>query len=184
MNVPRSDQCVPNGYSIRLARGQDLQLLPTLERTAVQLFRGTEYAGLAEDAGYDQDIYLDWFQHGVIWVAETNGELVGFASAEEVDKQGFYALLCVHPAHANRGLGRALTEAIKAWCSARGYTTLTMTTFPNIPWNAPMFERMGFRKMGEQELTPGLLAIRGEEVESGFSPEERVFMTIALAPAN
>lgn len=165
-----------------MAQEQDLPLLPALERAAVQLFRETEYAGVAEDAGYGKDVYLDWFRHGAIWVAEINRELAGFASAEEIDKQGFYALLCVHPAHAKRGLGRALTEAIKAWCRARGYTTLTMTTFPNIPWNAPIFERMGFHIMRDDELSPGLLAIRGEEIESGFSPEERVFMTIALAP--
>lgn len=177
-------QFIPNGYCIRLAREQDLPRLPALERAAVQLFRETEYAGVAEDAGYGAEVYLDWFQHGAILVAEMNGELAGFASVEEIDRQGFYALLCVLPAHAHRGLGRALTEAVKAWCRARGYTTLTMTTFPNIPWNAPIFERMGFRIMREDELSPGLLAIRGEEIESGFSPEERAFMTIALAPAN
>lgn len=175
---------VPDGYSIRPAREQDLALVPALERAATQRFLDTEYAILAQDEGYDEDIYRDWFERGAILVAERDSELVGFATAEEVDGQGFYALLCVHPAHANRGLGRALTQAIKAWSIARGYTTLTMTTFPNIPWNAPIFERMGFRVMGEAELTPGLLALRREEVESGLAPEERVFMTITLVPAN
>jgi GNAT superfamily N-acetyltransferase len=174
---------VPNGYFIRPAQGQDLALLPALERAATQRFLETEYAILAQDDGYDEDIYRDWFEHGAILVAERAGELVGFAAAEVVDGQGFYALLCVHPAHAHRGLGRALTEAIKAWCVTRGHTTLTMTTFPHIPWNAPIFERMGFRIMEERELTPGLLALRREEAESGLAPEERVFMTIALKPA-
>lgn len=175
---------VPEGYSIRPAQLQDLALVPALERAASRRFLETEYARIAQDEGYDEDIYRDWFEHGAILVAERDGELAGFAAAEVVDGQGFYALLCVHPAHANRGLGRALTQAIKAWSIARGYTTLTMTTFPNIPWNAPIFERMGFRIMQERELTPGLLALRREEVESGLAPEERVFMTIALVPAN
>ncbi len=176
-------QFIPNGYSIRPAREQDLALLPALERAAVQLFLETEYAAFAKDDGYDADIYRAWFEHGAILIAERDGELAGFATAEEVEQQGFYALLCVHPAHAKRGLGRALTEAIKAWCVSRGYTFLTMTTFPNIAWNAPIFERMGFRIMREDELTPGLLALRAEEVESGLAPEERVFMTIALEAA-
>ena len=175
---------VPPGYVIRPAQAQDLARLPALERAAVQRFRETEYSDLALDAGYDQDIYRAWFEQGAILIAERGGDLAGFATAEVVDGQGFYALLCVHPAHANRGLGRALTEAIKGWCKERGYTTLTMTTFPHVPWNAPIFERMGFRIMREQELTPGLLAIRDEEAESGLAPEERVFMTIALAPVN
>lgn len=171
---------VPKGYSIRPAREQDLALLHALERAAVERFRGTAYEMFTEDGGYEQDIYRAWFEHGAILIAEREGELAGFATAEEVGEQGFYALLCVHPAHAQRGLGRALTEAIKAWCLTRGYTTLTMTTFPNIAWNAPIFERMGFRIMRQDELTPGLLAIRNEEIESGLAPEERVFMTIAL----
>lgn len=181
--MPLHAQHVPHGYAIRPARAQDLGLLPALERAATQRFLESAYPEFALDEGYDEDIYRDWFQRGAILIAERDGELAGFASAEEVDQQGFYALLCVHPAHAKRGLGRALTEAIKAWGIARGYTTLTMTTFPNVPWNAPIFERMGFRVMREHELTPGLMAIRREEAESGLAPEERVFMTIALAAA-
>src|SRR5512139_3049837 len=115
---------VPNGYSIRPAQREDLARLPALERAATQRFLETEYAIIAQDEGYDEDIYRDWFEQGAILVAERAGELAGFATAEVVDGQGFYALLCVHPAHAKRGLGRALTEAVKAWCIARGYTTL------------------------------------------------------------
>jgi GNAT superfamily N-acetyltransferase len=167
-------------YSIRPARAEDLPQLPALERAATEMFRGTEHTWVVEDGGYDAQIYQDWFDTGVILVAEREGELAGFACGEEVDHQGFWTLLCVHPAHAKRGLGRRLTEAMKTWACSRGYTSLTMTTFPNIPWNAPMFERMGFRIMDEAELTPGLLDIRREEVESGLKPEERVFMTIEI----
>ena len=43
-----------------------------------------------------------------------------------------------------------------------------------------MFERMGFRIMDESELTPGLLDIRREELESGLQPDDHVFMTIRI----
>lgn len=181
---PRPFGCDRTDYLIRQAQEKDLGQLPALERAAVQRFAGTEYASFAEDDGYDADIYQEWFENGAIYVAETNGELVGFATAEEADGQGFYCLLVVHPAHGKRGLGTRLTEAIKDWCVMRGYSTLTMTTFPNIAWNAPIFERMGFRVMQEAELTPGLLALRREEMESGLQPEERVFMTIEIDSGN
>jgi GNAT superfamily N-acetyltransferase len=144
------------------------------------MFRETAHSWVAEDGGYDEQVYQDWFDNGVILVAEREGELAGFATAEEVGQQGFYALLCVHPAHAHRGLGRSLTDAVKTWAVSRGYTSLTMTTFPDVPWNAPMFQRMGFRIMDDSELTPGLLNIRREEIASGLAPEQRVFMTIKL----
>jgi GNAT superfamily N-acetyltransferase len=169
-----------DSYVIRSARAEDLTLLHALERAATEMFRETEHAWVVEDGGYDEQVYQDWFHNGAILVAERDGEPVGFAAAEEVGNQGFYALLCVHPAHANRGLGRRLTEAVKAWCASRGYTSLTMTTYPDVPWNAPIFERMGFRIMDESELTPELLDIRREELASGLKPEERVFMTIEI----
>lgn len=170
-----------DAYIIRAARAQELAQLHALERAATEMFRETKHSWVVEDGGYDEQMYQDWFENGAILVAEWQGEPVGFASAEEVDHQGFYALLCVHPAHANRGLGRRLTKAVQEWCSARGYTSLTMTTFPDVPWNAPIFERMGFRIMEDAELTPGLLEIRREEAESGLNPREHVFMTINLA---
>jgi GNAT superfamily N-acetyltransferase len=167
-------------YVIRPVRADELPQLPALERASTELFRHTRHSWIIEDGGYDEQMYLDWFDTGVILVAEREGELVGFACAEEVGGQGFYSLLCVHPAHAKRGLGRRLTEAIKAWSASRGYTSLTMTTYPDVPWNAPMFERMGFRIMDESELTPALLDIRREELASGLDPSEHVFMTIEL----
>lgn len=171
-------------YVIRPARADELTQLHALERAATEIFRTTKHAWVVEDGGYDELIYQDWFDHGAILVAEREGEPVGFACAEEVDDQGFYALLCVHPAHANRGLGRRLTQAIKMWSASHGYSTLTMTTFPDVPWNAPIFERMGFRIMDDSELSPGLLNIRREEAESGIMPQERVFMTIELGPSS
>jgi GNAT superfamily N-acetyltransferase len=167
-------------YLIRFARAEDLPKLHALERAATEMFRATAHTWVIEDGGYPDEVYADWFNRGVILVAEREGDLVGIAIAEEIDHQGFYALLCVHPAHAKRGLGRRLTEAVKAWCASRGHTSLTMTTFPDVAWNAPMFERIGFRIMDESELTPGLLDIRREEFENGLNPDEHVFMSIAI----
>jgi GNAT superfamily N-acetyltransferase len=175
-----SESQVQDTYIIRPAWAEELAQLHALERAATEMFRDTAHAWVVEDGGYDEQIYRDWFDSGLILVAEREGELAGFATAEVVDNQGFYALLCVHPAHANRGLGRRLTDAVKAWCASRGFTSLTMTTFPDVAWNAPMFERMGFRIMEDAELTPGLLELRREEVESGLPPEQRVFMTIQI----
>jgi GNAT superfamily N-acetyltransferase len=173
-----------NTYSIRFARQEDLAQLHPLERASTLIFRDTKHTWIIEDGGYVDQVYQDWFETGALFVAEYAGTVVGFASAEEIDHQGFYALLCVHPEHGKRGLGRRLTDAIKHWCASRAYTSLTMTTCPDVPWNAPMFERMGFRIMDESELTPGLLDIRREELELGLGPEEHVFMTIELTAAD
>ncbi len=37
-----------------------------------------------------------------------------------------------------------------------GLPALTLTTFAEVPWNAPYYEPCGFRRLAEAEITPGL----------------------------
>jgi hypothetical protein len=57
---------------------------------------------------------------------------------------------------------------------------VTLTTFANVPWNAPYYERCGFARMSADDLTPGLLKIRREEAEVGFAALPRVCMRRVL----
>ena len=43
---------------------------------------------------------------------------------------------------------------------------VTLTTFRDVPWNAPYYERLGFRTLAADEITPGLAAIRAHEADS------------------
>jgi hypothetical protein len=53
---------------------------------------------------------------------------------------------------------------------------LTLTTFTHVPWNAPYYERLGFRPLPEAELTPGLVAIRQNEAAHGLDRWPRLSM--------
>ena len=46
----------------------------------------------------------------------------------------------------------------------------------DIPWNAPFYGRLGFRALEEEELGPGLLAVREHEARDGLAVRERVCM--------
>jgi hypothetical protein len=59
---------------------------------------------------------------------------------------------------------------------AEGIAALTLTTFSQVPWNAPYYERCGFRCLDEAELTPGLRAIRRHEAEMGLDRWPRLCM--------
>ena len=39
----------------------------------------------------------------------------------------------------------ALIEHVAGWARAHGSPALTLTTFTEVPWNAPYYERLGFR---------------------------------------
>jgi hypothetical protein len=53
---------------------------------------------------------------------------------------------------------------------------MTLTTFADVPWNAPYYERCGFRVMAADEITPGLAAIRAAEAAAGLDRWPRVCM--------
>ena len=53
---------------------------------------------------------------------------------------------------------------------------MTLTTFRDVPWNGPYYERCGFRVVEPGELGPGLRRIRAAEVARGLDAEPRVAM--------
>lgn len=168
-------------YSLRPAKLEDLPDLPEVEHAAAQLFRDTAYSELADDSPPDVERFQSWLEAGAIGVAvDAQETVVGFAVAGEVDGQGFLIELDVLPAHGRRGLGRRLIEFTRLWGMERGYDALRLSTFVDVKWNAPYYERLGFRVMTEDELGPGLREIRRYEAVSGLDVTRRVFMTLPI----
>ena len=55
---------------------------------------------------------------------------------------------------------------VVAWARTRRLPAVTLTTFRHLPWNAPFYQRLGFRILSSHERTPGLaevLQARGYE---------------------
>lgn len=108
---------------------------------------------------------------------------VGFVQLEIVDGQAHLEQLAVNPAFARQGIGRALVTAAKAWAHEAGFTVMTLTTFAQVPFNAPFYASCGFVEMPQGEWGPELAHIRAAQVEmgmDGFGP--RVAMAVSLPP--
>jgi GNAT superfamily N-acetyltransferase len=167
----------PARYHIRPARRDELAQLQRIEQAAAQHFRGTAQDWIADDEGMDQADWEHWFAHGQIWVATDAADTpVGFAVAHELDNTAYLYELDVHPQHARQGLGARLIDQVTAWATACGYSAVTLSTFAEIPWNAPYYRRLGFRILSEDELGPGLRAVRAREAANGLEIEARVCM--------
>ncbi len=82
----------------------------------------------------------------------------------------------VHPDFAHQRIGEALLAYAAERARDEGLSGLTLTTFTDVPWNAPYYARLGFRPLGEAELTPGLRKIRASEAEAGLDRWPRVCM--------
>ena len=165
------------GYTIRLAREDDIPLLPPIEQAAGALFiqAGWEDTEIADT--YPVEALRAAHQDGRLWVAvDASDQPVGFAAASVVDGRGHLDEVDVHPDHGRRGIGRALVEQVCAWASQRGYPAVTLTTERDVPWNAPFYARLGFTILEPADWTPGLHQIVTHEAGRGLAVETRVVM--------
>jgi GNAT superfamily N-acetyltransferase len=163
-------------YRIRLANIDDLPALPTIERAAGQQFAELGLACL-ENITLPMEILVEAQQDGHVWVITAmSGEVVGFAVVS-VDKEHLHLEeIDIEPAHGRQGLGRKLIMAICSWAGTRRIKTMSLSTFRDIPWNAPYYERLGFRIVPESELTEDLVGVREAEARVGLPVCQRVIM--------
>ncbi len=84
---------------------------------------------------------------GSLFVADFAGRPVGFAAADIRDGYGHLMELDVLPEHAGHRLGARLVDAVCDWAGAQGCAAVTLSTFRDVPWNAPYYARMGFREL-------------------------------------
>lgn len=113
------------------------------------------------------------------WVAvDDGGSIVGFAVAWVVDGEGHLDELAVTPSYGRRGVGRALVDEVVAWTVAQELASITLTTFRDVPWNGPYYEKLGFRAVST--LTPALQALVDEQATWGLDPSLRVVMRRSL----
>ena len=162
---------------IRVVRPAELETLQDIERAAGQCFADIGMPEIAQDAPLSVT-ELDRFREaGLAWVAVgTTDHPVAYLIAELVDGSLHVEQVSVHPGSARRGLGRSLLQAAAIHASAIGCSGLTLTTFEDVPWNAPYYRRCGFRVLDEREWTPGLRAIREREAAHGLDTWPRVCM--------
>lgn len=171
-------------YQIRQADSTELPLLPPIECAAGQLFAQTEFAYLADGAPISLALLTAQQQQGLVWVAlAEHQQPVGFALALLVDGEIYLQELSVHPAHGRRGLGRRLLAQLCRWASEQGYSSVTLSTFRNIPWNAPFYARLGFVPLEQADLSPSLKQIQSQEAAAGLPGTARVFMRLQLGRA-
>jgi GNAT superfamily N-acetyltransferase len=172
---------IPNGYKVRLAVAKDVARLPEIERKAGMLFDDhLEQIGLTKE--FQQQVNsLENFENarraGRLWVAALpSGDAVGFAMVLEIGGFAHLDELDVLPAHGRKGLGSALLDAVCTWAVQTGYPGVTLTTFRDIPWNAPFYWRRGFRVVASSELSNEHVQVVVSEGRRGLRTDLRVMM--------
>lgn len=162
---------------IREARTEDLGALREIERAAGRLFADAGMTAVAEDEPPSLEVLERHRAAGRAWVAvNADDEPVAYLVAELVDGNAHIEQVSVHPDASRQGIGRSLVERVVDWATERDLPAITLTTFADVAWNAPYYERLGFRTLGGKELTPGLRRKRAEEADHGLDTWQRVCM--------
>ena len=159
---------------IRAARPPDYQKLPEIERRAGELFRD---AGLPEIADHEPYSADELAAADALFIATGDDDQpVGYAMVELVDGHAHLAQLSVVPEHSRQGLGTQLLDAVAGWAAGQGHSELTLTTFRDVPFNAPLYARRGFDVVPEASWTPALKDLVEREADMGLDPSIRVVM--------
>ncbi len=169
--------------SIRATRPSEPATLQAIETAAGQLFT---HVGLAEVAGHPPcsiGEHRRYLRSQRSWVAADDEDRpAAFLLAGVVDGHAHVDEVSVHPDHSRRRLGAALIDHLSAWAAPRGLPAVTLTTFADVPWNAPYYERCGFVRLDDDRLGPELAAIRRTEHITFGAAHPRVAMIRPTSP--
>jgi len=190
---PRSD----GGYGARVPSAPDDRHAPCTVRPArldadelaalirIEVQAGTLFAqiGMDEIAEDEPPTADELAAAAALLVAvDEHDRPVGYARIELVDGHAHLEQLSVDPEVGRRGIGGELLDAVGRWAVARGDDELTLTTFRDVPFNAPYYRDRDFVVVPEDERPAGLAAVVAAEAAHGLDPAQRVTMSRRLAP--
>ena len=153
---------------IRPVRPEERELLLEIEREAGRAFAAVGMPEIArDDPGTVEDVAGAWV------AVDEEDRPVAYLTSTLLDGNAHIEQVSVAPSHARRGVGAALIDHLAAVTGR----PLTLTTFRDVPWNAPYYERLGFRVF---EPGPELAALVAEEARA--DPRRRAARGDASCP--
>lgn len=162
---------------IRLAQVDDIESLSDIERAADAVFCTEGMATVAEGAPMPIPELLRYQRADRAWVdTDELDSPIAYLLLDVIDGSAHIEQASVHPSHAGQGKGRQLIEAAAEWANQQGYLMLTLTTFADVPWNAPYYARLSFEVVPPSQITPGLREVRQHETAAGLDVWPRVVM--------
>lgn len=150
----------PGFAGVRLATDAELARLPALETASDTVFESIGITDLPPASSVDE-------LRRAAAVLVVGAPPAGFARLEVVDGQAHLEQLAVHPDHARRGHGTALVKAAFDWARGQGFVSMTLTTFRDVAWNGPFYERLGFVAVDSAD-SPELASHRDYEQALGL----------------
>lgn len=113
-----------------------------------------------------------------LWVAEVDGEIVGFLAAQcEEDRLHINEVDVVRTCQ-GQGIGRRMLKVAADHARALDLAAVSLTTFRSVPWNAPFYASVGFEEYAPMDMPESIRALLTEEAAKGLT--DRCAMRLAL----
>ncbi|MEX0342556.1 MAG: GNAT family N-acetyltransferase [Erythrobacter sp.] len=166
-----------SGFSIRLARPEDAEHLPEIERAAAVLFaKDPDCAEFDLEEVWSAQEHRSLIGKGHCLVAEIEARIVGFLATQPFGRELHIWEMDVHPDAQGRGIGAVMLRACLVDARNAGSRAVTLTTFRDLPWNGPFYSRIGFVEVEDLTAHPRLAGEIDAEIAAGLPAERRVAM--------
>ena len=174
----RQGRVADTGRVIRPAATADLGRIQEIETAAGELFRALGMDAVADDPPPTIEELTAFLRLGTAWVATVPaGEPIAYILMKVRGSWAHIEQVTVHPNHAHRGIGGDLINHAEGWARGLGLDGLSLTTFRNVPWNGPYYERLGFRYLPDFEWPAELREVVEAEASRGLASWPRAVMT-------
>jgi GNAT superfamily N-acetyltransferase len=169
---------------LRKATQSDAAIFPELEQSAGLSFRADrEIAWLADAENLPATRYRDIIAEGWSWIAEgEQAQPVAFVAATIEGEELHLWEFNVQIEYQRRGIGRGLLQRLIAEATAAKFPAMTLTTFRDVPWNAPFYRSMGFELVAPGQLDPRLAGLLAKEARMGLPAARRCAMRRKTLP--
>ncbi len=160
-----------------MARPDDAAQLIAIEADAALLFAAHGHPQIATAPPTALDAYHElMLGREALAAVDPDDSPIGVALCERLGATWWLCELSVRRAHGRRGIGAALLEAAIALGRARGCVQAGLSTFRDVPFNAPFYVRHGFAEVAVEAAEPALRARFAAEIPPGTDAAERVLM--------
>ena len=145
---------------IRAASGEDVNHIWAIDSSATKKF--ASIPALADIAASEEspEKFESWLKHGRVYLVEDFNRPIGFIAAQEADEVLYINEIGVHEDYQGRGIGGKLLEAVFKWAQDiaqqknRQVAHVSLTTYPDVPWNGPWYKKHGFKEVTAELIGP------------------------------
>ncbi len=170
-----------NNWSLRLAHPADAEPMQAIELAASKSFLAIDgLDGLAGQPGLPVERLQSYIRKGHCLVAHVGDAMAGFLVSQPFQRDLHIWEMDVSPEFQKRGIGAGLIRASMIDARNAGFSAVTLTTFRDVPWNAPFYARLGFEEITALDAHPRLAAELALEADNGLPMDRRCAMICFL----